>query len=168
MHPCSAAPAMPGARSTHRPARAAARRSPGRAGSGRTATPQNGGGSTRIPAAANGVVGLKQSNGVIPHSQVADAFGNYTYVTPMTRSVMDTALMLQAMAGPHPSDPWSIGTVPQDYIAAARPDGDLKGKRILHSVTLGNRIVSKDVRAAYERAIGKLAEAGADLAELPA
>ena len=45
----------------------------------------DGGGSTRIPAACNGVVGLKQSNGVIPHSQVQDAFGNQTYVTPMTR-----------------------------------------------------------------------------------
>ncbi|CAN5549517.1 amidase family protein [soil metagenome] len=137
------------------------------AGIGPIGVATDGGGSTRIPAAANGMVGLKQSNGVIPHSQVADLFGNYTYVTPMTRTVMDTALMLQAMAGPHPSDPWSIGTVPQDYIAAARPDGDLKGKRILHSVTLGNRLVSKDVRAAYERAIGKLAEAGAELAELP-
>jgi hypothetical protein len=81
----------------------------------------DGGGSTRIPAAANGMVGLKQSNGVIPHSQVADLFGNYTYVTPMTRTVMDTALMLQAMAGPHPSDPWSIGTVPQDYVAGGQP-----------------------------------------------
>jgi aspartyl-tRNA(Asn)/glutamyl-tRNA(Gln) amidotransferase subunit A len=137
------------------------------AGIGPIGVATDGGGSTRIPAAANGMVGLKQSNGVIPHSQVADLFGNYTYVTPMTRTVMDTALMLQAMAGPHPSDPWSIGTVPQDYIAAARPDGDLKGKRILHSVTLGNRVVSKDVRTAYERAIGKLAEAGAELVELP-
>ncbi len=137
------------------------------AGIGPIGVATDGGGSTRIPAAANGMVGLKQSNGVIPHSQVADLFGNYTYVTPMTRTVMDTALMLQAMAGAHPSDPWSIGTVPQDYIAAAKPDGDLKGKRILHSVTLGNRLVSKDVRVAYERAIGKLAEAGAELVELP-
>ncbi len=137
------------------------------AGIGPIGVATDGGGSTRIPAAANGLVGLKQSNGVIPHSQVADLFGNYTYVTPMTRTVMDTALMLQAMAGPHPSDPWSIGTVPQDYIAAARPDGDLKGKRILHSVTLGNGFVAKDVRAAYERALGKLAEAGAELVELP-
>ena len=116
------------------------------AGIGPIGIATDGGGSTRIPAAANGVVGLKQSNGVIPHSQVADLFGNYTYVTPMTRTVMDTALMLQAMAGPHPSDPWSIGTVPQDYLAAARPDGDLTGKRILYSATLGNRFVSKDVR----------------------
>jgi len=137
------------------------------AGIGPIGVATDGGGSTRIPAAANGMVGLKQSNGVIPHSQVADLFGNYTYVTPMTRTVMDTALMLQAMAGPHPSDPWSIGTVPQDYIAAARPDGDLKGKRILHSATLGNRVVSRDVLAAYERALGKLRDAGADLVKLP-
>ena len=128
----------------------------------------DGGGSTRIPAAANGVVGLKQSNGVIPHSQVADLFGNYTYVTPMTRTVMDTALMLQAMAGPHPSDPWSIGTAPQDYIAAAAPEGDLKGKRIMASVTLGNRFVSRDVREGFDRAVGKLREAGAEIVELPA
>ena len=126
----------------------------------------DGGGSTRIPAAANGMVGLKQSNGVIPHSQVADSFGNYTYVTPMTRTVMDTALMLQAMAGPHPSDPWSIGLAPQDYIAAARPEGDLKGKRILYSATLGNTLVAKDVRAAFEQALSKLRDLGAELVEL--
>ncbi|HEX9326375.1 MAG TPA: amidase family protein [Reyranella sp.] len=136
------------------------------AGIGPIGIATDGGGSTRIPAAANGMVGLKQSNGVIPHSQVADAFGNYTYVTPMTRTVMDTALMLQAMAGPHPSDPWSIGVPPQDYIAAARPDGDLSGKRILFSVTLGNTLVAKDVRASFEQALGKLKDLGAELVEL--
>jgi aspartyl-tRNA(Asn)/glutamyl-tRNA(Gln) amidotransferase subunit A len=136
------------------------------AGIGPIGIATDGGGSTRIPAAANGMVGLKQSNGVIPHSQVSDLFGNYTYVTPMTRTVMDTALMLQAMAGPHPSDPWSIGTAPQDYLEAARPDGDLKGKRVLHSATLGNRFVSKDVRAAYEAALDRLKDAGAELIEL--
>src|SRR5215207_1407837 len=47
----------------------------------------DGGGSTRIPAACNGVVGLKQNIGTVPHSQVEDAFGNLTYVTPMTRDV---------------------------------------------------------------------------------
>lgn len=138
------------------------------AGIGPIGVATDGGGSTRIPAAANGVVGLKQSNGVIPHSQVADAFGNYTYVTPMTRTVMDTALMLQAMAGPHPSDPWSIGLQPQDYLAAARADGDLKGKRILFSATLGSKFVAKDVRTAFERSLGKLRELGAELIELTA
>jgi aspartyl-tRNA(Asn)/glutamyl-tRNA(Gln) amidotransferase subunit A len=136
------------------------------AGIGPIGIATDGGGSTRIPAAANGMVGLKQSNGVIPHSQVADAFGNYTYVTPMTRTVMDTALMLQAMAGPHPSDPWSIGVAPQDYLAAARAEGDLKGKRILYSLTLGNTVVAKDVRTAFEQALVRLRELGAELIEL--
>ena len=136
------------------------------AGLGPIGIATDGGGSTRIPAAANGVVGLKQSNGVIPHSQVADSFGNYTYVTPMTRTVMDTALMLQAMAGPHPSDPWSIGLAPQDYVAAARAEGDLKGRRILYSLTLGNTLVAADVKTAFERALGCLAGLGAELVEL--
>ena len=136
------------------------------AGIGPIGIATDGGGSTRIPAAANGMVGLKQSNGVIPHSQVQDAFGNYTYVTPMTRTVMDTALMLQAMAGPHPSDPWSIGVQPQDYLSAARPEGDLKGKRILYSATFGNRFVAKDVRTSFEHALGKLKDLGAELSEL--
>ena len=138
------------------------------AGIGPIGIATDGGGSTRIPAAANGMVGLKQSNGVIPHSQAADAFGNYTYVTPMTRTVMDTALMLQAMAGPHPSDPWSIGVQPQDYLTAARAEGDLRGKRILFSATLGNSVVAKDVRTAFERSLGKLRELGAELVELTA
>ncbi|MBV8189588.1 MAG: amidase [Alphaproteobacteria bacterium] len=136
------------------------------AGIGPIGIATDGGGSTRIPAAANGVVGLKQSNGVIPHSQVADAFGNYTYVTPMTRTVLDTALMLQAMAGPHPSDPWSIGIEPQDYVKAAQPSGTLAGKRVLYSLTLGKHVVAKDVRAAFEKAIARLAELGAELIEL--
>ncbi|WP_428682063.1 amidase [Reyranella sp.] len=136
------------------------------AGIGPIGIATDGGGSTRIPAAINGMVGLKQSNGVIPHSQVADAFGNYTYVTPMTRTVMDTALMLQAMAGPHPSDPWSIGIEAPDYLAAARAEGDLKGKRILYSATLGNTLVAKDVRAAFEQSLARLRELGAELVEL--
>jgi aspartyl-tRNA(Asn)/glutamyl-tRNA(Gln) amidotransferase subunit A len=137
------------------------------AGIGPIGIATDGGGSTRIPAAANGVVGLKQSNGVIPHSQVADLFGNYTYVTPMTRTVMDTALMLQAMAGPHPSDPWSIGTITQDYVGAARAEGDLRGKRIMAGVILGNRYVAKDVCTVFDRAVAKLREAGAEIIEVP-
>jgi aspartyl-tRNA(Asn)/glutamyl-tRNA(Gln) amidotransferase subunit A len=136
------------------------------AGIGPIGLATDGGGSTRIPAAANGMVGLKQSNGVIPHSQVADAFGNYTYVTPMTRTVEDTGLMLWAMAGPHPSDPWSIDVQPKDYVTAAKPHGDLEGKRILYSATLGNKVVAKDVLASFERALGKLRDLGAELVEL--
>ena len=62
--------------------------------SGRSAIATCAGGSTRIPAAGNGVVGFKQSLGLIPHDMAPESFGNMSYITPMTRTVLDTALML--------------------------------------------------------------------------
>jgi aspartyl-tRNA(Asn)/glutamyl-tRNA(Gln) amidotransferase subunit A len=137
------------------------------AGLGPLAVATDGGGSTRIPAACNGVAGLKQSNGVIPHSQAQDAFGNYTYVTPMTRTVMDTALMLQAMAGPDDSDPWSIGLPVPDYLAAARAEGDLAGTRMLFCAASPGRPIAAAVRAAFDAALRRLADLGAELEEMP-
>jgi aspartyl-tRNA(Asn)/glutamyl-tRNA(Gln) amidotransferase subunit A len=126
----------------------------------------DGGGSTRIPAACNGVVGLKQSNGVIPHSQVQDAFGNQTYVTPMTRTVADTALMMQAMAGEDASDPWSIGIPAADFIGGAAPHGDLRGKKILFCLAPPGRKVSADVAAAFRASLKALEALGAELDEM--
>lgn len=127
----------------------------------------DGGGSTRIPAACNGVVGLKQSLGVVPHSQVQDAFGNYTYVTPTTRNVADTALMLQAMTGPHGSDPWSLGVPAQPYFDALQPGADLRGKRVLHCAAPAGRPISADVAAAFDAALATLRSMGAQLVEMP-
>jgi len=127
----------------------------------------DGGGSTRIPAACNGVVGIKQSNGVIPHSQVQDAFGNQTYVTPMTRTVADTALMMQVMAGEDASDPWSIGIPRADYIEDASPRGDLSNKKILFCLAPPGRKVSADVAAAFRTSLKTLEACGANLEEMP-
>jgi aspartyl-tRNA(Asn)/glutamyl-tRNA(Gln) amidotransferase subunit A len=123
----------------------------------------DGGGSTRIPAACNGVVGLKQSNGVIPHSQAQDLFGNQTYVTPMTRTVADTALMLQVMAGPSAVDPWSLGLRAHDYVEQARPQDDLRGKRVLYCLSPPGRPVSRDVTESFSAALQTLAALGATL-----
>jgi aspartyl-tRNA(Asn)/glutamyl-tRNA(Gln) amidotransferase subunit A len=125
----------------------------------------DGGGSTRIPAACNGVVGLKQSNGVIPHSQVQDAFGNQTYVTPTTRTVADTALMMQAMAGEDACDPWSIGLAPQDFVACAVPSGDLRGRKILFCLAPPGRPVASDVADSFRASLERLAGLGAELEE---
>ena len=64
------------------------------------------GGSTRIPAACNGVVGFKQSAGVIPHDMSPEVFANVSSINPMARTVCRCGLMLEAMAGEHPSDPY--------------------------------------------------------------
>src|SRR6185369_13948976 len=124
------------------------------------------GGSTRIPAACNGVVSLKQSNGVVPNSQVDDVFGNLTYVTPMARDVADTALMLQAMAGEDRFEPWSIGLVVPDYVQAARAQGDLRGKRVLYCAAPEGRPISAAVAAAFNSTLVRLRELGAELIEM--
>lgn len=130
-------------------------------GLGPLAVATDGGGSTRIPAACNGVVGFKQTLGLVPHDQTPDGFGNQAFITPTTRTVMDTALMLAAMAGPDRSDPHSIGLATQDYVAAARPVGDLKGVRIAWRPLLGNQVIDREVLALCEAAVARLAALGA-------
>ena len=137
------------------------------AGLGPLAVATDGGGSTRIPAACNGVVGFKQSKGVVPHDQTPDGFGNQAFITPTTRTVMDTALMLAAMAGPHPSDPHSVGLTMPDFVAAARPEGDLEGVRIAWRPTLGNQVVDPEVLAMAEAAVAHLATLGAIVELVP-
>ncbi|TMJ61839.1 MAG: amidase, partial [Alphaproteobacteria bacterium] len=121
----------------------------------------DGGGSSRIPAACCGVVGFKQTLGLVPHDLTPDGFGNQSHITPMTRTVLDAALMLQAMAGPHRCDPHSLGLAVPDFVAAARPDGDLKRVRIAWRPLLGNTILSREVRDACEQALAVFAELGA-------
>jgi aspartyl-tRNA(Asn)/glutamyl-tRNA(Gln) amidotransferase subunit A len=119
----------------------------------------DGGGSTRIPAAANGVVGLKQTVGAVPHSQSPDPFGCYTFVTPTTRTVRDTALMMQALAGPHACDPWSYAP-PDDYATVRAPER-LDGLRIALLPRLGNAVVAREVLDALDRTARQLEALGA-------
>jgi aspartyl-tRNA(Asn)/glutamyl-tRNA(Gln) amidotransferase subunit A len=126
----------------------------------------DGGGSTRIPAACNGVVGLKQSIGLVPHSQAEDVFGNLTYVTPISRTVADSALMLQAMAGEHPCDPWSAGARADDYLGAIRSARDLRGKRILFAGMPPGKPIAADVAACFASALQLLADLGSELCEM--
>jgi aspartyl-tRNA(Asn)/glutamyl-tRNA(Gln) amidotransferase subunit A len=121
----------------------------------------DGGGSSRIPAACCGIVGFKQTLGLVPHDLTPDGFGNQSHITPITRTVMDTALMLQPMAGPDPCDPHSLGLRVPDFIMAARPEGDLKGVRIGWRPLLGNTMLSREVREACETALAAFAGLGA-------
>jgi len=131
------------------------------AGIGPLAIATDAGGSTRIPAACNGVVGLKQSIGLIPHDTAPDAFSNMSYITPTTRTVMDTALMVEAMAGWHPSDPHSFGMPVTGYVAAARGDGDLKGLKVAWRPYLANTVADGEVLSRCEGLAGLLGELGA-------
>jgi aspartyl-tRNA(Asn)/glutamyl-tRNA(Gln) amidotransferase subunit A len=121
------------------------------------------GGSTRIPAACNGIVGLKQSAGVIPHDMAPEVFANVSSINPMARSVMDTALMLEAMAGQHAADPYSLGAPSGGFVAAASPAGSLAGMRIAWRPLLANSAIDAEVLEACEVAAMSLGALGASV-----
>ena len=83
----------------------------------------------------------------------------------VTRTVADTALMMQAMAGEDACDPWSIGVPMPDFIGTAAPRGDLRGQKILFCESPPGRPVSSDVAAAFRASLDRLASLGAELEE---
>lgn len=133
------------------------------AGLGPLAHGSDGSGSIRIPSALCGIFGLKPSYGRVPYHPNSDYFGLRSHNGPMTRTVRDGALLLQAMAGPDHRDPFTIDTPPDDYLAAC--DGDLKGLRVAWSPNLGYASVDPEVRQIAERAARRFEELGATVEE---
>lgn len=121
------------------------------------------GGSIRIPAACCGVVGMKGTLGLVPHDTAPDGFGNFSNQGPMARTVLDTAMMLSVMAGPHPNDPHSHGLPIDDYVAAAKGEGDLSGVRIGWITHMGNELIDAEVLEACSQRRDALAAAGAEI-----
>jgi aspartyl-tRNA(Asn)/glutamyl-tRNA(Gln) amidotransferase subunit A len=68
------------------------------------------GGSVRNPASACGIVGLKPTYGLVSRRGVFPLSFTLDHVGPLTRTVADAALMLDAMAGHDPADPGSAAT----------------------------------------------------------
>jgi aspartyl-tRNA(Asn)/glutamyl-tRNA(Gln) amidotransferase subunit A len=79
------------------------------------------GGSIRVPAAYCGIVGFKPTYGLVTMRGAGDAgWWSMNHVGPMCRSVVDTALLLSAIAGYDPRDSTSVKTPIVDYTAALR------------------------------------------------
>ena len=73
------------------------------------------GGSIRIPAALCGVVGMKPTFGRVSKSGVFPLAWSLDHVGPITRTVEDNALMLNALAGHDPEDPYSVDLAAEDF-----------------------------------------------------
>jgi aspartyl-tRNA(Asn)/glutamyl-tRNA(Gln) amidotransferase subunit A len=86
------------------------------------------GGSIRIPASLCGVVGLKPTFGRVSLRGVIPLSWNLDHAGPLARSVRDTALLLQAIAGYDAHDPYSVDVPVPDYLAGL--GGGVRGWRV--------------------------------------
>jgi len=124
------------------------------------------GGSIRMPAALCGITGLKPTWGRVPKSGCLPLASTLDHVGPMARSARDCALLLNAMAGPDPTDPDSADQPVPDYVAAL--DGSVAGLRIGVEREHHTRAAMVDPRAAelLEEAVTTLEKAGASVVEI--
>jgi aspartyl-tRNA(Asn)/glutamyl-tRNA(Gln) amidotransferase subunit A len=76
------------------------------------------GGSIRIPASFCGIVGLKPTYGLVPIRGIVPLTLSLDHCGPMTQTVEDAALLLNAIAGYDKLDITSVERLPQDYLAA--------------------------------------------------
>jgi len=116
------------------------------------------GGSIRIPAALCGVVGLKPTYGRVSKAGVLTMSWTLDHPGPITHTVEDAALMLQALAGYDPADFSSVRTPVDDYVAHLR-DG-VRGLRAGVARPYFFNELDAEVGAAVEQAIDVLRDLG--------
>ncbi len=104
----------------------------------------DGGGSIRIPSGFCGIVGFKPSFGVVPREPCFPSWQSIVSYGPMTRSVADARLYFDVLA--------------ENFHGERNPKPGNRG--ILFSEDLGFSPVDADVRAAFQRVLGLMRDAG--------
>ncbi len=122
------------------------------------------GGSVRLPGTFCGVVGLKQTYGRVSQRGLLVTSFNGDHIGPMTRSVRDSALMLQAIAGYDPLDPSTVPVPVADYSAGL--DGGPRGMKMGIPSNYYFDLVDEEVERAVRQAIAALEELGVESREI--
>lgn len=135
-------------------------RTPGGSGGGTAAALASGeapigigtdtGGSIRQPAALTGTVGVKPTYGGVSRYGLVACASSLDQGGPCARTVLDTALLHEVIAGVDPHDATTVDTPVPDVVGAAREGakGDLSGVKV--------GVVKQFVREGYQRCAGKL------------
>jgi aspartyl-tRNA(Asn)/glutamyl-tRNA(Gln) amidotransferase subunit A len=124
------------------------------------------GGSVRNPASCCGIVGLKPTYGLVSRRGVFPLSFTLDHIGPMTRTVTDNALMLEAIAGHDPLDPGSAPSTPGHYASAL--ERGVKGLRIgfvrhFHEI---DTPATPEVTAALQHVARTLQMAGAEVRDV--
>jgi amidase len=126
----------------------------------------DGGGSIRIPASVCGLVGLKPTRGRVSRAPLPEAVGGSGCEFAVTRTVRDTAALLDVMAGSMPGDPHPLDPLVETFAGLAdRPPGALRVAVMPHPV--GDLESHPAMVAAVEVATEALLSLGHTVVEQP-
>lgn len=132
------------------------------------------GGSIRVPAANCGIVGLKPTFGLVPYTGCGSNEPTNDHVGPMTRTVYDNALLLQAIAGTDNIDDRGFAApkpenLPRysDVVSALPLEKPLAGKRIgIITESLSTPATDPRVIETFRTAAAHFEELGATVSEV--
>ncbi|MCY4365946.1 MAG: amidase [Chloroflexi bacterium] len=122
------------------------------------------GGSVRLPGTFCGVVGLKQTFGRVSQRGLMVTSFNGDHIGPMTRSVADSALVLQAIAGYDPLDPSTVPVPVPDYLEGL--GSSLAGLKAGVPSNYFFDEVDAEVETSVRNAIAALQELGVEVVEV--
>ena len=123
------------------------------------------GGSIRQPGALTGTVGVKPTYGGVSRYGIVAMASSLDQAGPVTRTVLDAALLHEVIGGHDPMDSTSIDAPLPPVVEAARR-GDVTGLRIGVVKELGGEGFQSGVRARFEEAVELLTSAGAEVVEV--
>ena len=123
------------------------------------------GGSIRQPASLCGVVGLKPTYGLVSRFGLVAFGSSLDQIGPFSRTVEDSAILLQAIAGHDPNDSTSLKVDIPDYTSYLQPELK-KGLKVgIITETFGDGL-DPIVAETVKKAIAKLEELGANVVEI--
>ncbi len=128
------------------------------------ATGTDTGGSIRQPAAFTGIVGVKPTYGRCSRWGVVAFASSLDQAGPMVKTVRDSAIMLQAMAGHDPKDSTSANLAVPDFEAAL--SGDIRGKKI--GIPKEYRLdgMPDEIETLWQEGAQMLRDAGAEIVDI--
>jgi aspartyl-tRNA(Asn)/glutamyl-tRNA(Gln) amidotransferase subunit A len=121
------------------------------------------GGSIRLPAAFCGAVGYKPTYGLVSRSGVVAMASSTDVVGPLTKTVEDSAIVLDIMSG---KDELDSTTIDRDRKSYAELSGGLSGKKIGVVKEYFEDGLQPGVKLAMDEAMNKLSGAGAELEQI--
>ena len=126
------------------------------------------GGSIRQPGAVTGTVGVKPTYGGVSRYGLVSLANSLDQAGPVTRTVLDAALLHEVIGGHDPRDSTSIDAPLPDLVGAARrgAQGDLSGVRIGVVKELGGEGYQAGVLARFTESVDLMVAAGAELVEV--